>query len=109
MGKGQKGSFFVSDDKAENHINEGEGKKILRARKMKGRSRREQPRSRAFHPIFRRQNPWAKVGEEKKNKGCTISFHIGYHFRNVFKNPARSGTLKRIVYGGSYEQQIWDG
>lgn len=40
MGKGQKGSFFASDDKAENHINEGEGKKILRARKMKGRSRR---------------------------------------------------------------------
>ena len=106
MGKRQKGSFLASDDKAENHINEGEGKKILRARKMKGRSRREQPRPRAFHPIFRRQNPWAKVGEEKKNKGCTISFHIGYLFSNVFKNPARSGTLKRIVYGGSYEQQI---
>lgn len=52
MGKGQKGSFFASDDKAENRINEGEGKKILRARKMKGRSRREQPRPRAFHPIF---------------------------------------------------------
>ena len=52
MGKGQKGSFFASDDKAENHINEGEGKKILRARKMKGRSRREQPRPRAFHPYF---------------------------------------------------------
>lgn len=31
MGKGQKGSFFASDDKAENHINEGEGKKILKS------------------------------------------------------------------------------
>lgn len=74
MGKGQKGSFFASDDKAENHINEGEGKKILRARKMKGRSRREQPRPRAFHPIFEGKIPGPRLEKRKKTRVALLVF-----------------------------------
>ena len=109
MGKGQKGSFFAFDDKAENRINEGEGKKILRARKMKGRSRREQPRPRAFHPIFWRQNPWAKLGEEKKTRVALLVFILATISATFSKIQLDQAHWNRIVYGGSYEQQIWDG
>lgn len=70
MGKGQKGSFFASDDKAENHINEGEGKKILRARKMKGRSRREQPRpSQGFSSHFSKAKSLGQGWRREKKQG----------------------------------------
>lgn len=107
--KGKKAVFFASDDKAENHIDEGEGKKILRARKMKGRSRREQPRPRAFHAIFWRQNPWAKVGEEKKTRVALLVFILATISATFSKIQLDQAHWNRIVYGGSYEQQIWDG
>ena len=44
MGKGPRGSFFASDDKAENSKSE----------ENEMEERREQPRPRAFPPIFRR-------------------------------------------------------
>ena len=91
MGKGPKGSFFAFDDKVENHINEGEGKKNGKSEENEREERREQPRPRAFPPIFRRQNPRAKVGEEKKTRVALLVFILAIFlatFSKIQLDPA---------------------
>ena len=74
MGKGQKGSFFASDDKAENHINEGEGKKILRARKMKGGAEENNLGPGLFIPFFESKIPGPRVEKRKKTRVALLVF-----------------------------------
>lgn len=66
MGKGPRGSFFASDDKAENHINEGGGEKILRARKMKWRREENNHGPGLFLPFFEGKIPGPRLEKRKK-------------------------------------------
>ena len=65
MGKGPRGSFFASDDKAENHINEGGGEKILR-RKMKWRREENNHGPGLFLPFFEGKIPGPRLEKRKK-------------------------------------------
>lgn len=96
MGKGPKGSFFASDDKAENHINEREGKKNSKSEEneSKGRRLKRTTSVQDFSSHFSKAKSVGQGWTREKNMVYTISFRIGYFFSNVFKNPARSGTLK---------------
>ena len=69
--KGPKGKFFFAPDELENHTTKKEAEKE-RARKKKG-------------------------GEEKKEIGCTFSFHNGY-FERYFLAETEKNCLTEEVY-----------